>query len=51
MTACSRRIGRQLDLEEELEEFWLAHERLGPLQRWMAALQAGGAGPLCRAGS
>jgi hypothetical protein len=33
------RVGGQLDLEEELEEFWLAHERLGPLQRWMAALR------------
>src|SRR5262249_29247235 len=30
--------GRQLDLEDELEEFWLAHPRLGPLQRFMAAL-------------
>jgi WD40 repeat protein len=33
------RLGRQLDLEDELEAFWLEHERLGPLQRWMAALQ------------
>jgi WD40 repeat protein len=32
-------LGRQLDLEDELEAFWLAHERLGPLQRWMAAVQ------------
>src|SRR5713226_5245643 len=32
-------IGRQLDLEDELEEFWFAHERLGPLQRWMQALR------------
>src|SRR5437588_5204758 len=39
-----RRLGRPLDpsgdLEEELEAFWFAQEaRLGPLERWMAALQ------------
>ena len=33
------RIGEQLDIEEELDEFWLAHERLGPLQRWMMAIR------------
>jgi WD40 repeat protein len=33
------RLGRQLDLEEELEEYWEAHPKLGPLQRWLAALQ------------
>src|SRR5947209_255393 len=33
------RLSYQLDLEDELEEFWEAHERLGPLQRWMAALR------------
>src|SRR2546422_11763643 len=33
------RLSWQLDLEDELEEFWEAHERLGPLQRWMAALR------------
>jgi hypothetical protein len=32
-------MGQQLDLEEELEEYWLAHPRLSPLQRWMAALR------------
>src|SRR5438093_375072 len=32
-------IGRQLDLEDELDEFWLDHPRLSPLQRWMAALR------------
>lgn len=32
-------LGLALDLEEELEEFWLAYSRLGPLQRWMAALR------------
>ncbi|HNH81203.1 MAG TPA: AAA-like domain-containing protein [Acidobacteriota bacterium] len=33
------RVGQQLDLEDELEEFWLDHERLGPLQRWMRAIR------------
>jgi hypothetical protein len=32
-------VGQQLDLEDELEEFWLDHPRLGPLQRWMEALR------------
>src|SRR5437588_2424520 len=32
-----RRVGRPLDLEDELEEFWLEQERLGPLERWMTA--------------
>ena len=32
------RLGRQLDLEDELDDFWLEHARLGPL----AALDAGG---------
>ncbi|HEY7547797.1 MAG TPA: AAA-like domain-containing protein, partial [Blastocatellia bacterium] len=29
------RIGQQLDIEDDIEDFWLSHERLGPLQRWM----------------
>jgi tetratricopeptide (TPR) repeat protein len=33
------RIGEQLDIEDELDDFWLAHERLGPLQRWMLAIR------------
>lgn len=33
------RIGEQLHLEDELEDYWLDHPRLSPLQRWMAALQ------------
>lgn len=33
------RLGRQLDLEDELEEYWLENERLGPLQRWMGAVR------------
>ena len=32
-------IGQQLNLEDELEDFWLHHERLGPLQRWMRAIR------------
>lgn len=32
------RIGRQLQLEDELEDFWFNHPRLGPLQRWMSAI-------------
>src|SRR5919202_3306805 len=39
-----RRLGRQLDpsgeLEETLEESWFAQEeRVGPLERWMQALE------------
>src|SRR5262245_34109935 len=33
------RLGQQLALEDALEDFWQRHERLGPLQRWMAALR------------
>src|SRR5262245_42379423 len=33
------RAGQQLKLEDELEAFWLAHERLAPLQCWMAAIR------------
>jgi WD40 repeat protein len=32
-------MAQQLDLEDELEEFWLAQPRLGPLQRWMQAIR------------
>lgn len=31
----SERIGRQLDLEDEVEDCWVGHRGLGPLQRWM----------------
>src|SRR5207302_2133811 len=38
-----RRLGRQLDpsgdLEEALDDFWLEQDRMGPLDRWMEALQ------------
>src|SRR6266571_2914109 len=34
-----RRLGYQLGLETEVEKFWLAQPRLGPLERWMAAVQ------------
>lgn len=33
------RLGRQLRLEDELEDFWQDHLRLGPCQRWFAALR------------
>jgi WD40 repeat protein len=33
------KVGRDLALEDELEEHWLEHERLGPLQRWMSSLR------------
>jgi hypothetical protein len=32
-------MAQQLDLEDELEEFWAAHPKLGPLQRWMQAIR------------
>ena len=32
-------IAQQLDLDDELEEFWSAHPKLGPLQRWMQAIR------------
>jgi hypothetical protein len=32
------RIGRQLQLEDEIEQCWLNHLRLSPLQRWMSAI-------------
>jgi hypothetical protein len=31
------KIGEQLNLESELDEFWRANENLGPLQRWLKA--------------
>jgi AAA-like domain len=33
------RIGIQLQIEDELEDFWLERQRLGPLQRWMTAIK------------
>ncbi|MBM3836438.1 MAG: response regulator [Verrucomicrobia bacterium] len=33
------RIGRALRLEDEFEDFWLRHERLGPVQRLFTALR------------
>ncbi|HEX3046918.1 MAG TPA: AAA-like domain-containing protein [Bacillota bacterium] len=35
----ANRIGQQLHLENELEDFWFGHERLSPFQRWMEALR------------
>ena len=33
------RLGRAIDLEDELDDFWDDHEHLGPMQRWVAALE------------
>src|SRR5947209_471711 len=32
-------IGAQLNLEDELEQFWIEHERVAPLRRFMRALR------------
>jgi WD40 repeat protein len=32
-------IGQQLKIEDEVEDFWLDHSRLGPMQRWMRAMR------------
>lgn len=31
-------LGQQLDLEDELLDFWRAHKELGPMRRWMQTL-------------
>ncbi len=33
-------LGQGVHLEDAVEDYWLAHRHLGPLQRWMAALNA-----------
>jgi len=33
------RLGRQLDLEDELEEFWETHRQVGPCQRFFTVLR------------
>jgi WD40 repeat protein len=33
-----RRIGRQLDLEDEIDDYWRKESSLAPLQRWLATL-------------
>ncbi|MEO2005962.1 MAG: AAA-like domain-containing protein [Candidatus Poribacteria bacterium] len=33
-------LGQALDMEDELEAFWLDHERLSPVQRWIETLRA-----------
>ncbi|MBI3416141.1 MAG: AAA-like domain-containing protein [Verrucomicrobia bacterium] len=33
------RLGQQLDLEDELLNFWRANPQWGPLQRWLTALE------------
>ncbi|MEO2005488.1 MAG: AAA-like domain-containing protein, partial [Candidatus Poribacteria bacterium] len=32
-------VGEQLDLEDELEDFWVEQDALGPVQRWIAAIE------------
>src|SRR5262245_56851715 len=32
-------MAQQLELEDELEEFWDAHRKLGPMERWMQAVR------------
>ncbi|MEO2005863.1 MAG: AAA-like domain-containing protein, partial [Candidatus Poribacteria bacterium] len=32
-------LGRQLDLEDELDDYWVDNERLNPTQRWIEALR------------
>jgi len=32
-------LGQQLGLEDELEDYWDDHPKLGPFQRWMAAIR------------
>jgi hypothetical protein len=32
-------LGHQLNLEDQLEDFWLDQGRVGPLQRWMRAIR------------
>jgi hypothetical protein len=33
------RVGQQLCVEDELDDIWLKHESLGPLQRWMDSVR------------
>lgn len=33
------RLGQQLDLEDELSEFWETRGELGPLQRWLTSIE------------
>lgn len=33
------RLGQQLELEDELTDFWEAHTELGPLQRWLTSIE------------
>jgi WD40 repeat protein len=33
------RLGRSVDLEDELEDFWIDHEHRGPMQRWVDAIE------------
>lgn len=42
-------LGEQLDLEDELEEYWIGHSHLGPTRRWGEAIRQV-ALPRCPAG-
>jgi Tfp pilus assembly protein PilV len=33
------RAGQQLDIEDEIEDYWIEQSRIGPLQRWMGAVR------------
>ena len=33
-------LGQALDMEDELEDFWLDHERLSPVQRWIETIRS-----------
>ncbi len=33
------RVGQQMLLEDQLEEYWNCHQHLGPLQRWTGAIR------------
>jgi WD40 repeat protein len=33
------RLGRAVDLEDELDDFWYDNEQLGPMQRWVDAIE------------
>jgi hypothetical protein len=33
------RIGQQLNIEDELDDYWMRHNQLGPLPRWVGAIR------------
>jgi hypothetical protein len=32
-------VGRKLDLEDELEDYWMDNQRISPVQRWFGAIR------------